>query len=174
MPVIGEDYRALRDVRVTITRPADTTTYTAKDTIADLTSGATILTFADAARDNGRGGFIHAASMQVDQVLNTDIYKLHLFSASPAVVLSDNAPMTAPLPADVAIYLGALTFPAAVQEQGLGDAYAQTEASSKPRIPMPYVCGSASTSLFGMLECVTGHTPDDSGVYTVRLVLEQV
>lgn len=148
---------------VEITRPANTTAYTAKDAIADLTSGATILTFANCARSAGGSGYVTKARLQTDQAANVSAYRLHLYDATLTSVV-DNAPMTV-LYANRASYLGYIDFPAASTD---GSDTATSQSTDKP---LPFV--AVGTSLFGMLETITGFTPASGQKFYVQLGIEQ-
>lgn len=146
-----------------ITRPADTTAYAAKDAIADLTSGATILTFANCARTSGGSGYVTKARLQTDQAANVSAYRLHLYDATLTAVV-DNAAQTV-LYANRASYLGYIDFPAAATDGS------DTAVSQSTQAPLPFV--AAGTSLFGMLETITGFTPANAQKFYIQLGIEQ-
>ena len=159
------------EAAASITRPANTTAYTARDAIADNTSGATILTFAGAARRIGKGGYIVGVRIASDKAVAVVKYKLHLFQSAPTVI-ADNSPMTAPLYADIAKYVGSLTLPTAALENTGGAAYAQQDTTLEPPLAMAYICDSDETNLYGMLETLTAFTPTSGQFFDIRLMLE--
>jgi len=159
-------------VSAAFTRPADTTAYTAKDTVANATSGAVVMTFTGVARITGGSGYIVKASILTSQTTNTEQYRLHLYNGSPTA-LQDNAACTAPLYADAASYVGSITFPAcAVEGTGATAAYANaTPNSSGANLPMAFVC-NADANLYGILEATVGFTPASAQTFTVILASE--
>jgi len=163
--------RKLR-VSTEVTRPANTTAYTAKDAIADAASGALVWTFTGVARGIGGGGYIVLANIGTNQTTNTETFKLHLFNAAPTA-LQDNAACTAPLYADLSKYVGTITFPAcAVEGTGATMAYANaTPNDSGTKLPMAYLCG-ADANLYGLLETPNGFTPASGQKFTIILVTE--
>ncbi|MFA7164599.1 MAG: hypothetical protein WC124_01965 [Desulfoplanes sp.] len=75
-----------------ITRPADTTAYTAKDCIADVAQSSTTHKFANAARLTGLGGGIIHASIKTDKVDWTAAITMIIYDgAGPASFIADNA-----------------------------------------------------------------------------------
>jgi hypothetical protein len=72
---------------VEITRPANTTAYTAKDVIG------TIMTFSNALKSNAGNGYITKVRLMGDVSTQTFKSKLHLYSVSPTAVV-DNDPFT--------------------------------------------------------------------------------
>jgi hypothetical protein len=169
VPVTGNTV----ELATTITRPANTTAYTAKDAIADKTAAATILTFTNAAQAAGRGGYVVGATVMTDQTANTAQFKLHLFHTAPGAVVVDNAAMTAPLWTDRASYVGSIIFAAAAQEGGAGAAFAQLTTGAEPQFPMPFVCAAADSNLYGMLETLDAFTPASAQNFYLVLRIEQ-
>ena len=166
-------FSILTEVSVTITRPADTTAYTAKDAVADSTSVPTILTFPDVAFANGRGGYIVSARIYTDQVTNVAQYKLHLFNQAPTPI-NDNAAMTAPLMTDNQTYQGAIIWPAAASEDGsVGAAFAQLTTDVEPISPHMFQCATHSRDLYGMLETLDAFTPASGQTFRVTLGIVQ-
>lgn len=149
---------------VEITRPADTTAYAAKDAISNSTSAPTILTFTGCARTAGQGGYVTKARLQTDQAANVSAYRLHLYNATLSAV-NDNAAQTV-LYANRASYLGYIDFPAASTDGS------DTANSLSTQAVFPYVT-SGSTSLFGMLETITGFTPASGQKFYVQLTCDQ-
>jgi hypothetical protein len=168
-PVVGNTIESA----ATVTRPSDTTAYAAKDTIADETSGATIINFATLAQADGRGCYITGATIMTDQVANVAQYKLHLFNETPTV-LSDNVAMTAPLWADRAKYVGSITFGAVASEDGSsGAAFSQNTTDVEPQFPIPFVTTSSDSDLYAMLETIDSFTPASAQNFYIVLRIEQ-
>lgn len=153
------------------TRPSNTTAYAAKDAVADGTSSPTILTFANLARKVGRGGYITGIQIFTDDDTVTEVFRLHLFSSSPTAI-NDNAAMTAPLYADVSKYVCNIKLAAMASQNSAGAAQTQQGTTMEPPVAIPYICGSSETSLYGMLEAVSGFTPTSGQKFTVILIAE--
>jgi hypothetical protein len=168
-PVVGNTI----EIAATVTRPSNTTAYAAKDTVADETSGATIINFPNAAMEANRGGYITGATIMTDQVANTAQFKLHLFHTTPTV-LSDNVAMTAPLFADRAKYIGSITFPAVASEDAsAGAAFAQATTTAEPQFPIPFVSATADSDIYAMLETIDSFTPASAQIFYIVLRVEQ-
>jgi hypothetical protein len=178
------DYQALQstpkgDLRVsdlypvvvsgTLTRPANTTTYTTNDELTD--TGGAILTIAGCARYNGGGGFIDAITVIGSVNAATDpLLDIYVFdtTSTPA---ADNAAFA---PSDAVMQTALIA-------KSLGTAQNGDTATSGNLIwqlsgfSIPFVCGAASTSLFVRFAVRNGYVPpSNSETYTVRLHIRQV
>lgn len=147
----------------TITRPGDTTAYAAKDAISSSTSAPAILTFASCARTSGGSGYVTGARLVTNQAANVSAYRLHLYDATLSAV-NDNAAQTV-LETNWASYLGYIDLPAA------GTDGSDSAISQSTQAPLPFV--AAGTSLFGMLETITGFTPANAQHFRIDLGIEQ-
>jgi hypothetical protein len=143
-------------VQATITRPANTTPYTAGDVLGGAITLATGLT-------SGQNGMLLSLDLQgqvaaVPSGMTT--FRLHLYNVTPPSALADNAVFDLPS-GDRTAYLGYVTLTAPVD---LGATiYAQTDALNRP-----FDLG-ASANLFAYLETVGGFTPaGNSEVYLLR------
>jgi hypothetical protein len=150
---IGQTGMKMASVSATITRPADTTAYAALDAVSDSTSAPAALTFASACRINAGSGTVVKARLMTDQSTNTASFRLHLFSASPTPV-NDNAAYTL-LWASRTSYLGYVDFDPAATE-GTGSDAAMSQNTD---VRLPFVCGAAATSIYGLLETLSAFTP---------------
>jgi len=156
----------MNEVRIQITRPANTTAYLANDTIADKTSSATILTFANVARQNGRGGYLVGLRIGTNKDAFLARFRLHLFNVAPTV-LSDNAPMTAPLFADLSSYLGHITLATAILQVAGSAVFAQQDTTTEPPLAFPYLCADDDRSIYAMLETRTALTPSSAQKFEI-------
>lgn len=89
----------------TVTRPANTTAYTAGDVVG---ATAAAITFPDMASTIGRDIIITSASLRIDVSAipaGMTSFRLHLYSATPPSALADNAAWDLPS-GDRASYLG--------------------------------------------------------------------
>lgn len=164
---LGEVGGHMHRVSAEVTRPADTTAYTAKDAIANATSGALVMTFTGVARTTAGQGYVIKAIAMTNQTTNTETFKIHLFNAAPTA-LQDNAVCTAPLYANTSSYEGTITIPACtVEATGATAAYAvATPNDSGSKLPLSYVC-AADANLYGILEAPTGFTPASGQKITI-------
>jgi hypothetical protein len=136
-------------VTATYERPANATAYAAKDTVADETSGAAVLTFSNVVAYNGGWGDIVGAFLATDQTANVAEFRLHLYNSAPTA-LQDNAACTAPLFADLSKYL----------------AYYHVY---QPRFS--FKCAAASMDIYGILETLTAFTPASEQDFTIYLLI---
>lgn len=150
----------------TLTRPADTTAYAAKDAISNSTSAPTYLTFANLARVSGGSGYIVKAQLMTNQSTNVAQYRLHLFNTAPTAI-NDNSPYTL-LWANRASRVGYIDFGAAATEGSGSDA-----ANSQNDTARLHFVTSGSASLFGILETLSAFTPASDQVFYIALSAEQ-
>jgi hypothetical protein len=156
--VDGRAYRAA----VTITRPSNTTAYTAGDVIGD-TGGSAVITLPNI---GASGGYVLFQSVRL-LIGSTSVpsgmgaFRLHLYTATPTAI-ADNAAFDL-VSGEVANYAGYIDLPA---PQDLGSTlFTQTD-----------YCGtavklaSASTSLFAELETRGGYTPASGTAYNLRVM----
>lgn len=152
----------------TITRPANTTTYTANTAWADSTTSAAALEIPAVCAVNGGRVLIP----QVDVWLSTNpATKLQgivwLFSEEPAAPIEDNATFNIPA-ADFAN----LT----VNQQGLAFTLTSTQASGAANSGITLAgtvydgaCGAATTSMFAQIQVVNAYVPGSEAVLHVTL-----
>lgn len=153
----------------TITRPADTTAYAARDVIS--TGAGAVLTFANMGRVVGGSGIILRARMLTDQKANVSSHRLHLFSVAPTAI-ADNSPYLL-LYANAANRIGMIDFPAmATEDPTNSTAAAAMRPSSDGAYPPPnlwYKCAAADTALYGILETLSVFTPASAQNYFIEL-----
>lgn len=164
---IGQVGGYMGPVAATITRPADTTAYAAKDAVADSTSAPTVLTFSKIARLPGSSGYIVKARLMTNQSTNTARFRLHLYHTAPTAI-NDNAAHTL-LWANRANRVGYIDFPAA-QTEGTGSDAANSQNDT---VRMPFVCASASRHLYGLLETLDAFTPASGQIIYIELTADQ-
>ncbi|MBA2704914.1 MAG: hypothetical protein H0U60_13815 [Blastocatellia bacterium] len=160
-------------VLTALTRPADTTAYTAKDAIANATTSPATLSFTGVARTTGGSGYIVKAMILTSLTTCVETFKLHLYNAAPTA-LNDNAACTAPLYADAASYVGTILFPACATE-GTGSTAAYAVAvpgtTATANLPLKFVT-NADANLYGLLEAVIGFTPASAQTFSIILSSE--
>lgn len=157
LTVDGKAYRST----ATITRPSNTTAYTAGDVVGD-TGGSAILTLASAGPS---GGFVLIQSMSLvfsDSTVPSGMgaFRIHLYSASPTAV-ADNAPFDL-ASGERASYLGFVDL-AAPQDLG-STIYTQVDYPGRL-----VKLAAASTSLFAEIETRGAYTPVSASTVELRV-----
>lgn len=163
---IGQVAGSTSIVSATFARPADTTAYTALDTLSTSTSAPAVLTFNNAARVSAGSGYAVKACLETDQTANTARYRLHLFNAAPTAI-NDNSPFTL-LWASRTGYVGYLDFDAMTTEGTGSTAAASLNASAR----LGFVCASGDRNLYGILETKDSFTPASAQNFFVELTIE--
>lgn len=159
LTVDGKAYRSV----VTITRPSNTTPYTAGDVVGD-TAGSAIISLTSAGPS---GGFVILQSVSLvfsDTSVPSGMgaFRLHLYSASPTAI-ADNAAFDL-LSADRANYMGYVDIPT---PQDFGSSlYAQVDYPGRL-----IKLATASTTLFAELETRGAYTPASASTVQVRVNL---
>lgn len=157
-PALGRAYR----VSVSVTRPANTTAYTALDVIGDNS----VITFASIGTTAGHIMLTNLRFEYDVAALPSGMtgLRLHLYNAAPTAI-SDNAAFDLPS-GDRDKYLGYIDVGTPVD---LG----ATLWSQNPDARVQVKLASASTSLYGILQTTTGFTPAaNSEVF--KLILNSV
>ena len=173
MPIqtIPDPLSLLRPVSKIITasypRPADTTAYAVGDVLADSTSAATILTFANVARSAGLGFLIDGVTLiQSTAPTTLPSLELHLFDTS-ITMQNDNAAWN-PTDADLAKSLGYIKFPgtqvAGAASGGNGNSVLSVATDIKSR-----AAAAAATSIYGVIVVRNAYTPASAESFTFRL-----
>jgi hypothetical protein len=143
---------------VSVTRPANTTGYTAGDVVG---AAAAALEFTSMGPSAGRV-MIRSASLEIDRaaLIETEaVYLLHLYSVTPPSALADNAAFDLPS-GDRASYLGSISLGTPVD---LGATlYIDTNNINK-QVKL------AGTSLFAYLQTVGAYTPESATVHKITL-----
>lgn len=159
LTVDGKAYRAAVD----ITRPANTTAYTAGDVIGTGTGDDAIITLSSIGPS---AGFVLVQSIELVIGISAvpsgmTSFRLHFYSSKPTAI-ADNAAFDV-LSGDRAGYMGYIDLPAPVD---LGSTcFTQIDYPGKL-----FKLGTASTSLFCELQTVGGFTPAaNSEVYSLRV-----
>ncbi len=145
----------------TVTRPANTTAYTA----GDVVGGA--ITFANAGPSGGGSVIINSADLRIDVSsvpAGMTSFTLHLYSVTPPSALADNAPWDLPS-GDRASYLGFIILGTPID---VGSTlFCQATGPGLRQVQL------ASSSVFGYLVTAGGFTPAaNSEVYVPRLNAE--
>jgi hypothetical protein len=159
LTVDGKAYR----VAVDITRPANTTAYTAGDVIGTGSGDAAIITLASIGPS---AGFVLVQSIELVIGISAvpsgmTSFRLHFYNAKPTAI-ADNAAFNL-VSGDRSSYIGYIDLPA---PQDFGDTcFTQVDYPGKL-----FKLDTASTSLFVQLQTIGGFTPAaNSEVYSLRV-----
>jgi hypothetical protein len=157
--VAGGAYRTT----ATITRPSNTTAYTAGDVVGD-TGGSAIISLTSA---GPAAGFLLVQSISLvfsDSTVPSGMgaFRVHMYSASPTAI-ADNAAFDL-LSGDRATYMGYIDLPA---PQDLGSTiYTQTDYPGRL-----IKLAAASTTLFVEIETRGAYTPVSASTVSIRMNL---
>lgn len=149
-------------------RPNDANAYAARDWVSNATSNAARMIWEGATLLRGGTGVITAATLSVTDTTWVARLRLHLW-ASPHTPGNDNAAAARDKDADLAFYVGHLTFQSPVTE-GAGDEFAYDQQQG---IYLPYYCAAGGNALYGQLETLDAVAmPVAQTTYRVVLTLE--
>lgn len=150
----------------TLTRPGDTTAYTANDSVANSTGSPTALTFSNCARVTGGCGLIRDATLILSG-MTTTVAEFHLwvFDTSPTVT-ADNSAFN-PSDGDAANVQCVLMFNAGNMSDGTSNrVYKLVNAPQMFKT-------SGALELYGALMTRTGYTPTSGETYQFDLDIVQ-
>lgn len=154
VPISGKNYQTV----LSITRPGDTAIYAAGDVVGISTSaGGAVLTLTNIGSSSS--GIIITDLLLIIEVAaipsGMTSFNLHLYNASPASNLGDNAPFVFAA-ADVANYLGTI----GISQPAVFGSYLMVRLTGiNFKCTMP-----AGTSLYAYLQTVGGYTPTSGAV----------
>ena len=151
------------------TRTADTNAYTANDVLQTATSGATMLSWAAAARKNAGMGYITGIEVIGDQSAEVWQPKIHVQQQARAVVLNDNEAFAA----TYAMYGGGIKLIGDVTLPVLS-AYGTTAKSRIDGLAIPFLCNTSDAKLYFDLQTLTAFTPVSGAKYTIKLYTIQL
>lgn len=155
--------------RGAITRPTDTNSYAAGDSIADSTSAPTMLTFHHIGK-NGMGRLQQAILVDSANVVAAKLDgELWLFSVAPTAI-NDNAAF-APTDAELLNLVAVIaftqgTFLVAAATSGAGGNAVNVQGG----MDIPFKCKPGSNDLYGMLVARNAYAPVSGEIFTVTLV----
>ena len=157
--VAGGAYRAT----ATITRPSNTTAYTAGDVVGD-TGGSAIISLTAAGPSAGFVIIQNISMVFSDSTVPSGMgaFRIHMYSASPTAI-ADNAAFDL-LSGDRATYIGYIDLPA---PQDLGSTI-YTQVDYPGRL---IKLAAASTTLFVELETRGAYTPVSASTVSIRMNL---
>lgn len=150
---------------VTLTRPNDTTAYTANDVLGAATGSTAALEFANVGKADGGPLLVRGASLFVRDtalIASEAAYRLHLYNITPPSALGDNAAWDLPA-GDRAAYQGFVDISTPVD---LGSSlWIEMGALAKP-------VQSLTGSLWAYLVTIAGYTPTALRVHDIKLHTE--
>jgi hypothetical protein len=152
--------------KVAVTRPDNTTAYTALDVLGGTTTPLSLIEFANIAPVGGGSIVLLYASLRVDVgtvPAGFGQMRLHLYNSAPAAI-ADNAAYNLPA-ADRAKYLGSLTLGAPID---LGDTLFSEDDFLRKQIV------ATSSSIFAIAQTISAFTPTASTVKNWELRAAEV
>lgn len=155
------------------TRPADTTTYTSLDLVANsATAGSVVpITFAGVVRATGyRAKINRAGPLKSQALIANGTFRLHLFSALPTVTAGDNGALD--VATNLAAYLGWFEIVTNLLGTAQGTFGWSSEVASVAQ-SKPSFLSSNSTSLFGLLEARAAYVPASAETFQCFLDVDQ-
>lgn len=144
----------------TITRPANTTAYAAGDVITASTPANMNFTLG---RVNGGGGEITKVLLSTNQTTNTSGYKI-LWYRSNITALADSA-LNTYLDANNGNFIGVTVLNAVSGEAGTNTAVYSINDYDR----LPFICGSATRDIYGVLVTTDGFTPASGQTFFVKV-----
>lgn len=149
------------------TRPGDTTTYASGDILNESASAGTIISFANFARDTGRGALILGAEFILSVAPSTKPeIELWLFDDT-ITVQNDNATWS-PTDADMEKCVGVIDFPSGLFKPGAGNGICSREGLS-----MHCSCVAGSSTLYAVAVLRNAYVPGANDKFTFRLKVVQ-
>jgi hypothetical protein len=157
LTVDGKAYRST----VSITRPSNTTAYTAGDVVGD-TGGSAILTLSSIGPSGGYILIQSAALIFSDSTVPAGMgaFRIHFYNASPTAI-ADNAPFDL-VSGDRALYMGYIDLSA---PQDLGSTI-YTQVDYPGRL---IKLAAASTTLYAEIETRNAYTPVSASTVELRV-----
>jgi hypothetical protein len=152
----------------TFTRPADTTQYSAGDSVADNATTPTAATFVlpSMASVNGMGGVIHSVVLhKSDQDQTGADFDIYFFNAQPAAAGYEDNAAIAITDTEWKSCVGFVSFVASTDARSVatGDIY------NKTNLDIAYSCAAGSTSLYFVVVARGTYTPGNAEVFTLTV-----
>jgi hypothetical protein len=155
-------------IEQSFTRPADTATYAVGDAVNNSTSSPTIMTFANAVRQNAGGGVIQNVLLVMSTAATlVGDFDLMLFESS-ITMNNDNAAFS-PRDADAKKCIAVIPLRGAVDASKLG---ANVVYDTGP-ISRSFKAAAGTKSVFGVLVARNAYVPANAEEFTVRLLVLQ-
>jgi hypothetical protein len=162
-------------VQATYTRLANTTAYTAGDSLSDAVGAPTPLSFA-AARFNGGGGVIVGAQVIEDSNPGTKAtYELWLFNGAAAPTATDDNIAIAWTDANVLECFAVIDFASGDFKVGgsPGNTVCPGKFGGSAVFEIPFRCSPGVSTIWGMVVVRNGYTPASGGKIRFSLNIRQ-
>ena len=160
----------------TITRPADTTQYAARDVVADSTSGAVVATFSgcgvprNTGNDSGSGLIRSATLIQDSYVATSPDFLLFLFTVSPTTQ-NDNVKF-AVTDSDLNNCIGTIPFTTWVIGKDTAGA-GGSQIDYEKDVNLVFKCAAGDQDLYGIMIELSTYTPVSGESFKIVLNIEQ-
>jgi|SRR6478609_819462 len=155
------------NIQYELTRPADTTTYTANDVIANATSGAIMIPFAAISRINQGSGYITKIRCVTDQKACVARLRLHIFNVSN-IAQQDNAAYALTY-ANFVSKIGVVDLPPFSTEDATASNCAEAMNAD---IRLAFKCAAASSALYVIAETRDGFSPANAQKFYFEMSAE--
>lgn len=171
-------------IAANFTRPADVIAYAAGDAVTNSTSAPVAITLAGAGRYNGAGGEIKSAMLVDSAAQATKLdSELWVFGGAAAPTPDNDNTVFTPTDAELLNLIAIIVFKGATAANVfVGDATAGAGGNCVVlgsvgtlifNLGIPYKCGAATTSLFGLLVARNAYTPVSAENFAFILQVEQ-
>lgn len=162
-------YGFLRVATATLTRPADTTAYTAGDVVSNNATTTTPIAFSDIFPKDAGTGYLVGARLSTDKKSITPRIRLHLFNASTATVAADNAAFKE-VYADAGKRLGYVDLPAMTTATDSTNSDMSRAFDLTLRVPI--VAAAGDRDLHVVLEALDAFTPASGQQFSLTLYVD--
>ena len=154
-------------VEASYIRPANTTAYVAGQVLANSTTAATSLTFANAAREPGLGGIIQGAIMYCSAAptLKPDV-ELYLFDTS--IGMQNDGVAWSPSNAALKTCLGRIRFSPGLFNVGSANGVVDVDSIGKS-----FKCLANSKDIYGVCVMRNAYVPTSGNEFLFRLLIIQ-
>ena len=148
-----------------ITRPANTTQYSAGDVIADNAASSTTHAISGCARVNGGSGQLFGAAIKTDLRTWTQAVTVVIYDAAPASFEADNAAFAGILYSNTDKVVAVLNFPTFVSDSTGAGVCARSAAFCD--FPRSFKCESGATKLYFKIFQAGTPTPASGQKFTL-------
>jgi len=170
---LGEVGGRTRTITASVTRPSNTTQYTAGDAVTSSTSAPAVMTFSSAARVVAGSGTILGA-MLIDSANQTTKLDAELWLFDTTYTADNDNAVFTPTDGETETLVGVIPFFGA--DSFIGDATSGAGGNcvynSRMINPIPFACPTTS-SLYGALVARNAYTPVSGEKFSVRLLINQ-
>lgn len=151
--------RLNRTISASVTRPANTTAYSAGQVLANSTTAGTVVTFAQATKDTNGQAVINEAICidEANQATKPDL-ELWLFDTAPAA--ENDAAAFAPTSADLENLVAVIAFPvASFKVANAGSGVSGNVVCDQQNLGIPINTKTGLNALYGIVVVRNAYTP---------------